>query len=245
MAINGIEIEVGQKWRTRDGRTAEVRHDDGHHDFPLDIVCGEEQWSVGRNGYEFGDIEYPDSRAVDNPDRGDLIELVEHADGFKPWAGGEQPEETHGKLVEVRLTCGGWKQETGPADSFMWNHCGNADIMAYKVVGEVVRSVGEFASAASYSDHMGTSEVTQPAPDPLHVDLIEPPQDALDVQVGGDHYRSLAIQPVEYIHANKIGYFEGNVIKYVTRWRAKNGVADLEKAKHYIDLLIELEGGVK
>lgn len=60
-------------------------------------------------------------------------------------------------------------------------------------------------------------------------------------QVGGTHYKDLAIQPVEYIHANKIGYFEGNVIKYVTRWKDKNGIADLEKAKHYIDLLIELE----
>lgn len=64
---------------------------------------------------------------------------------------------------------------------------------------------------------------------------------ALDVQVAGDHYKKLAIQPVEYIHANKIGYFEGNVIKYVSRWRSKNGIKDLEKAKHYIELLIELE----
>jgi hypothetical protein len=65
---------------------------------------------------------------------------------------------------------------------------------------------------------------------------------ALDVQVAGNHYKDLAIQPVEYIHANSIGYFEGNVIKYVSRWRAKNGIKDLEKAKHYIELLIELEG---
>lgn len=64
---------------------------------------------------------------------------------------------------------------------------------------------------------------------------------ALDKQVAGDHYKTLAIQPVEFIYANGIGYFEGNVIKYVTRWRQKNGIADLEKAKHYIELLIELE----
>lgn len=68
------------------------------------------------------------------------------------------------------------------------------------------------------------------------------PTTALDVQVAGDHYKDLPIQPVEYIHANGIGYFEGNVIKYVSRWRAKGGVKDLEKARHYIDLLIELEG---
>lgn len=64
---------------------------------------------------------------------------------------------------------------------------------------------------------------------------------ATDTQVGGTHYKSLAIQPVEYIHANSIGYFEGNVIKYVTRWKAKGGIKDLEKAKHYIELLIEME----
>lgn len=65
--------------------------------------------------------------------------------------------------------------------------------------------------------------------------------DALSVQVAGDHYKNLVIQPVEYIHKNRIPYMEGNVIKYVTRWRSKGGVADLEKARHYIDLLIEME----
>lgn len=65
--------------------------------------------------------------------------------------------------------------------------------------------------------------------------------DALNTQVAGDHYKKLKIQPVQYIYANNIPYLEGNVIKYITRWRDKGGIADLEKAKHYIDLLIELE----
>ena len=64
---------------------------------------------------------------------------------------------------------------------------------------------------------------------------------ALKTQVSGDHYKGMAIQPVEFIYSNGIGYMEGNVIKYVSRWRSKGGIADLEKAKHYIDLLIELE----
>ena len=64
---------------------------------------------------------------------------------------------------------------------------------------------------------------------------------ALNTQINGTHYRELAIQPVEFIHANQIPYMEGNVIKYVVRWKAKGGLADLEKAKHYIELLIELE----
>ena len=65
---------------------------------------------------------------------------------------------------------------------------------------------------------------------------------ALKEQVGGDHYSKLAIQPVEYITKNKLSYLQGNVIKYVTRYKDKNGVEDLQKAKHYINLLIELEG---
>lgn len=64
---------------------------------------------------------------------------------------------------------------------------------------------------------------------------------ALKVQVGGDHYKRLKIQPIEFIHANNIPFAEGNVIKYVTRWRDKAGIKDLEKAKHFIELLIELE----
>ena len=64
---------------------------------------------------------------------------------------------------------------------------------------------------------------------------------ALNTQVSGDHYKSLAIQPIEYIHANSIPFAEGSVIKYVTRWRDKGGLADLEKAKHFLELLIELE----
>jgi len=63
----------------------------------------------------------------------------------------------------------------------------------------------------------------------------------LNKQVGGNHYSKLAIQPVEYINKNKLSYLQGNVIKYVTRYNDKNGVEDLQKAKHYIDLLIELE----
>lgn len=77
-------------------------------------------------------------------------------------------------------------------------------------------------------------------PSPVHVPAPAP-QTALDVQVGGDHYRKLKIQPIEFIHANNIPFIEGNIIKYITRWRDKNGVRDLEKVKHYVDLLIELE----
>ena len=64
---------------------------------------------------------------------------------------------------------------------------------------------------------------------------------ALNEQVGGNHYREMAIQPVEFIHRNNIGFIEGCVIKYLCRWRSKGGVEDLQKARHFIDLLISLE----
>lgn len=60
-------------------------------------------------------------------------------------------------------------------------------------------------------------------------------------QVGGTHYADYAIQPLEFCVLNNIPFLEGNVIKYICRWRKKNGVEDLQKAKHYIEMLIELE----
>lgn len=65
----------------------------------------------------------------------------------------------------------------------------------------------------------------------------------LSTQVGGGHYKDLKIQPVEYIHANSMPFIEGCVVKYVTRHRAKNGKADIEKAIHFLQILLELEYG--
>lgn len=64
---------------------------------------------------------------------------------------------------------------------------------------------------------------------------------ANDYQVGGDHYARKAIQPWDYIAANGLDFFEGNVVKYVTRYAAKGNVDDLRKAQHYISKLIEIE----
>jgi hypothetical protein len=58
-------------------------------------------------------------------------------------------------------------------------------------------------------------------------------------QVGGNHYKKYKIQPVEFIIKNNIGFVEGNIIKYVLRFKEKGGVQDLLKAKHYIELLID------
>ena len=83
--------------------------------------------------------------------------------------------------------------------------------------------------------------------DSAYFDLVveAPPQSppnlpALSTQVGGDHYKSLAIQPVEYITKNNLGWCEGNIIKYTTRWKQKGGKADIDKVIHYANLLKEM-----
>ena len=59
-------------------------------------------------------------------------------------------------------------------------------------------------------------------------------------QVGGAHYATKAIQPWDFIIANNLGYLEGNIVKYVSRWKDKGGIEDLKKAQHYLQKLIEV-----
>ncbi len=70
------------------------------------------------------------------------------------------------------------------------------------------------------------------------------PTNPLDIQVAGSHYKGRRIQPVEYIHANGLTFLEGCIVKRITRWRDKpagSRFQDLEKIKHEIDLIIEME----
>jgi hypothetical protein len=71
--------------------------------------------------------------------------------------------------------------------------------------------------------------------------MVDTKPKSLDMQVGGGHYKDLLIQPAEYVYVNKLGYHEGAVVYYVTRWKEKNYLEDLEKAKHHIQILIDLE----
>ena len=75
----------------------------------------------------------------------------------------------------------------------------------------------------------------------MEINGLKPDPSPLAKQVGGSHYKGMAIQPVEFIHRNGIGFVEGCAIKYLCRWRQKNGVEDLKKAKHFIEMLIEME----
>ena len=66
---------------------------------------------------------------------------------------------------------------------------------------------------------------------------------ALETQVGGDHYKKMAIQPMEFSMFNGLDACQHTIVKYVCRFREKGGIADLEKAKHTIDMLIAFEEG--
>ena len=65
--------------------------------------------------------------------------------------------------------------------------------------------------------------------------------DPTNTQVAGDHYKKMVIQPIKYIHANNLSFLEGNVIKYVTRHKHKNKAADIQKAIHYLQLILHFE----
>lgn len=67
------------------------------------------------------------------------------------------------------------------------------------------------------------------------------PSSALSTQVGGEHYKQMKIQPVEYIHANNLSFLEGNVVKYITRHKTKNKAQDIRKIIHYCTLILQLE----
>jgi hypothetical protein len=64
---------------------------------------------------------------------------------------------------------------------------------------------------------------------------------ANDTQVGGRHYKQFTIQPWDCIVDWNLGFLDGNILKYISRWRTKNGLEDLKKARHYLDKLIEIE----
>ena len=178
--VNGIEIEVGQVWRTRGGALATVESFDDHPDYPVNIKVEGDSASCGRNGRCWGDINAEDTSDDDD----DLIELIRDENG--------NAQTDSATLAEETLSALGWTFD-------------------------------------------GQAWVEQPT-----IGMVP---NALDVQVGGTHYKDCAIQPIEYIHANKLGFAEGNVVKYITRHRQKHGADDVKKVIHYCQLLLELEYG--
>lgn len=83
--------------------------------------------------------------------------------------------------------------------------------------------------------HNVTVQVDEPAP------VLKETADPMKAQVGGSHYKGMAIQPMEYSMANGFDALQHTIIKYVSRFRNKNGIEDLRKARHAIDMLIAHE----
>jgi len=96
-------------------------------------------------------------------------------------------------------------------------------------------------TAPTLGSHLTVEEAARMANAPPGEVHLPPEADPLAVQIGGDHYKTMAIQPMEYSMKNKLDACQHTIIKYVTRFRSKGGVQDLEKAKHCIDMLIAFE----
>jgi hypothetical protein len=107
-----------------------------------------------------------------------------------------------------------------------------------------INSGGAYTSLG-YDGNGGEHTLT-PRPDNFIEDMWpewkqqESPREA---QVGGNHYKDMVIQPIEYIAVNGLSFLQGSVVKYVSRYKAKGGLQDLEKARHCIDLMIEFDYG--
>ncbi len=97
-----------------------------------------------------------------------------------------------------------------------------------------------YASWKSYKEQLAEQNAEAPSWDEarraMWSDMTKAPYDAVE---NPEHYAQHPIQPIEFIMANKLGYCEGNIVKYVTRYNLKNGVEDLRKARNYLNILIE------
>lgn len=190
MAVNGVEIRVGQRWRNRDGDTGVVslnKNPMTKHLYPfrIDREYGG-HFTVNADG-RYG--------ATDACERNDLVALVEDVPANE----------------SLTIT---------PPPAV-------AEVDANALAAETLQALGWHFVGNCWVQEKPESE-----------------KSALDTQVDGSHYKDCGIQPVEYIHANELGYAEGNVIKYVTRHKKKNGAADLKKAIHYLQIALQQQYGV-
>jgi hypothetical protein len=113
---------------------------------------------------------------------------------------------------------------------------------AYVPMGTVPRPInGTYLKSDKMADLAGVGSEHETAR--MWQAVQRPVGESSLTQVGGNHYSKHKIQPWDYVAANDLGYFEGSIVKYITRWRDKGGVEDLKKARHFLDKLIEVSGG--
>lgn len=160
-------------------------------------------------------------------------------DGWIEWRGvGNVPDIK--TLAAIRF-CDDDTLESG-FEGLRWVHVGfDGDIVAYKLREPVSENTPQKPNPEVFH---ATVDLTQPIVPPLrtkeeHTGLSV--SDPLAVQIGGNHYKDKPIQPVQYAMANKLGPCEFSVVKYVTRHKEKNGRQDIEKAIHFLQILLAAE----
>ena len=146
-----------------------------------------------------------------------------------------------GNQIELPELCRKWNKTIVHRDEFMklWNERNAQNDNKPTLIGRITWN-GKFI----FEDFTETNTTTPPAQQEANTEETKPIQQevkASDTQIGGNHYTKLAIQPMRYSMENGLDALQHTVIKYVTRFRDKNGIEDLEKAKHCIDMLIEFE----
>ena len=120
--------------------------------------------------------------------------------------------------------------------------CKDNQLWYFRQIGReyiITETIGSwYFKEDGYGIRQSDCEIIQDGDDLPNVDDIKWVA-PLKEQVGGDHYKNMSIQPVEFIRANDLDYFQGNVIKYVCRYKQKNGIEDLKKAQHYLTMMQE------
>ncbi|AXY83340.1 3'-phosphatase, 5'-polynucleotide kinase [Acidovorax phage ACPWH] len=254
MAVNGIELAVGQVWRCRDGKEREIIEHDGDDIYPWDLRDG---LCVTDQGTEWHDGEKSSI---------DFVELVRDENGFTIWRGGKQPEETKGKRVEVRFRATDVPNAVGDSEADSWQHYNSpSDIVAYKIVQDASTDhqvlADEFVAASTPitpDEHARAAEmlsdlgyrwdgqawVQDVAPAAAEGDAREYTGGSVSYYtVAVDHPTSggtpYAAECNDLIEALGLNYAEGNVLKALWRIAAmrmgkskrgyKDGVYDAEK----------------
>lgn len=224
--VNGIEIKVGQVWRCRDGVEREIDN----------VGKG----AVATSRFDVGCFH---NEMVDHED---LIELVKDENGFTIWRGGEQPV-SDDTMVTTRFNDG--SGSTTRAGSCHW---GDTNLVAYKVVEQAATQ--QPADSATLAEETlsalgwtfdGQAWVEQPKAE-LPIGMVP---NALDVQVGGTHYKDMGVQPWVAFDSwlspeQHVGYLLGTAIAYLARFNSKGvgkgGLVDVEKATHTLQRLVEV-----
>jgi hypothetical protein len=172
--------------------------------------------------------EYPIEFGINGMRSGALeSELPRDQDGFYTREGDAQPVPDDW-VVRVKFADGDISIQD-IARVWVWRRSGQDDeITAFRVI-----------STGKSAPEWPGPEAEVPLSDAGLV--FEEPVSAMDVQEGGDHYKSMPIQPMEFSMANGMDACQHTIIKYVSRFRNKGGIEDLRKAKHCIDMLIEFE----